>query len=265
MQPFVTIGPFTFASYGLLMVTGLFVGYQLLCADLQRRRLQIDPRVVIASIGLAGLLSSKLYLAIENPARFLADPGFLLNRSGYTFYGAVFGGIGVVFVLARVYRLRSLTLFDSVSPGAAIGYGIGRLGCLMAGDGDYGIQTALPWGMSFPHGLVPTLVRVHPTPVYEFLLSAGIAIYLWRLGRRRMGDPHAAGEVFAQYLVLTGAARFLVEFIKLNPPVLWGLGNAQCVALLSMAGGIALCVVLRTGPRGPRVAPWPGAETGETK
>jgi phosphatidylglycerol:prolipoprotein diacylglycerol transferase len=250
MLPFIEIGPYRFASYGVMMVVGLFVGYQLLRADLRRRELPINPLIVVWSIGLAGLLGSKLYLAIENPARLLTDPGFLLSRSGYTFYGAVISGVVMVGVLARLYRINALHLFDAVSAEAAIGYGIGRIGCLLAGDGDYGIPTTLPWGMAFPHGLVPTLVPVHPTPIYEFVGAALIAVYLWRLGARRLGDPQSAGEVFARYLILTGAARFLVEYIKLNPAVLWGLSNAQCVALLSMAVGILLQTIVWSRRKG---------------
>jgi phosphatidylglycerol:prolipoprotein diacylglycerol transferase len=240
MLPFIAVGSYQFATYGIMMAVGLCVGYYLLRADLRRRHLNVNPLVVVWSIGLAGLLGSKLYLGIESPAQLLTDPGFLLSRSGYTFYGAVISSAGMVFMLAWFYRVSSLRLFDAVSAEAAIGYGIGRLGCLLAGDGDYGVPTSLPWGMTFPHGLVPTLVPVHPTPIYEFFCSAVIAAYLWRLGARRMNDTQAAGEVFARYLMLTGAARFLVEFIRINPPVLWGMSNAQCVALLSIAGGIIL-------------------------
>jgi phosphatidylglycerol:prolipoprotein diacylglycerol transferase len=247
MLPFVSIGPFTFATYGIMVATGLLVGYYLLRADLERRQLNIKPQVVLLSIGLFGLLSSKLFLAIENPALFFEHPGFLLSRSGYTFYGAVIGGIGVVFILARLYRISSLRLFDAVSAEAAIGYGIGRLGCFLAGDGDYGTPTNLPWGMSFPNGLVPTMTPVHPTPLYEFIASALFAVYLWKLGARSLGREAPVGKVFAHYLILSGAARFLVEFIRLNPPVLWGLTNAQYVAAISMAAGITLAFWLRPG------------------
>lgn len=238
--PFISIGSFKFATYGIMMVTGLFVGYYLLRADLRRRQMNISPFIVVLSIGLGGLIGSKLYLVLENPALFFAEPGLLLNRAGYTFYGAVISGVAMVFVLARIYRISSLSLFDAVSAEAAIGYGIGRIGCFLAGDGDYGTPTALPWGMSFPHGLIPTLVPVHPTPLYEFFAALLIAIYLWRLGGRTMSNARLVGEVFARYLILTGVARFGVEFIRLNPPVLWGLSNAQYVALLSIMIGIIL-------------------------
>lgn len=251
MLPFIHIGPFRFASYGIMMATGLFIGYYMLRADLRRRELQLNPLVLVLTIGLSGLLASKLYLALESPALFLSNPAFLLNRAGYTFYGAVLGAVGVVFVLARHYRLNPWSLFDAVSAEAALGYGIGRIGCLLAGDGDYGIPTTLPWGMSFPHGLVPTLARVHPTPIYEFIVAALIAAYLWRRGGRILRDPAAAGEVFAHYLVLTGAARFLVEYLRLNPPVLWGLSNAQCVAVVSIAAGVVLQIAVWLRRRAP--------------
>jgi phosphatidylglycerol:prolipoprotein diacylglycerol transferase len=239
LLPFISIGPFVFATYGLMMVTGLLAGYSLLRVDLRRRQLPISALTVITSIGLGGLLGSKLYLALEHPAQLVFNPAFLLDTSGYTFYGAVISGIAMVFVLARFYRVDALRIFDAVSAEAAIGYGIGRLGCLLAGDGDYGTPTTLPWGMSFPHGLVPTSVPVHPTPIYEFLAAGAIALYLWRRGATNLVAPRD-GEVFAHYLVLTGAARFAVEFIRLNPPVLWGLSNAQCIALLSIGAGVVL-------------------------
>ena len=123
--------------------------------------------------------------------------------------------------------------------------------------GDYGIPTSLPWGMSFPNGLVPTTERVHPTPIYEFLVAVAIFYYLWRQGAKSLRGPRPTGEIFASYLVLTGVARFLVEFIRINPRSVLGLTNAQVASLLSIvAGGVLLgrlrsCVSVRSGsPRG---------------
>ncbi len=140
-------------------------------------------------------------------------------------------------------------MFDAGSPAAALGYGVGRIGCLLSGDGDYGIPTSLPWGMSFPNGLVPTTQRVHPTPIYELIVACIIAVFLWRLGSRQLAArPSAAqasgplprGAVFAAYLIFTGLARFLVEFIRINPPSFLGMSNAQAAGLLSMIAGVAL-------------------------
>src|SRR5208283_4585462 len=159
---------------------------------------------------------------------------------------------------ASGHPVSLLTIFDAGSPAAALGYGIGRIGCLLSGDGDYGIPTSLPWGMSFPNGLVPTVERVHPTPIYEFVVACAIAWWLWRMGAPGHGTrPHAEpnsqsdasampsstrppGEVFAAYLVLTGAARFLVEFIRINPRSFLGMSNAQTAAAGSIIAGIIL-------------------------
>jgi len=90
--------------------------------------------------------------------------------------------------------------------------------------------------MSFPNGLEPTLVRVHPTPLYE--LAAGLLIgwWLWIRG----GTPRPAGRVLGEYLVLTGIARFLVEFIRRNPKILFDLSNAQLASAGSVVVGLAL-------------------------
>jgi len=134
---------------------------------------------------------------------------------------------------AKIGMLRTL---DLAAPAAAIGYGIGRIGCFLSGDGCYGIETKLPWGMRFPNGIEPTLVPVHPTPLYE--LGAGLAIGAWLWWRG--GKQHGTGALVGQYLVLSGTARFLVEFIRRNPKVLWGLSNAQLASAGSVAVGIGL-------------------------
>jgi phosphatidylglycerol:prolipoprotein diacylglycerol transferase len=138
-------------------------------------------------------------------------------------------------------------MMDAGSPAAALGYGIGRIGCFLSGDGDYGVPTSLPWGMSFPNGLVPTTDRVHPTPIYELIAACVIAWVLWRIGAKQItaAAKASAGIVFAAYLVLTGIARFLVEFIRINPRSFFGLTNAQAASLASIAAGIILWLQVR--------------------
>jgi phosphatidylglycerol---prolipoprotein diacylglyceryl transferase len=136
-------------------------------------------------------------------------------------------------------------MLDAGSPAAALGYGVGRIGCLLSGDGDYGKPTSLPWGMSFPNGLVPTTQRVHPTPIYELIVACVIAWILWRLGARFLSTrPASRGSVFAAYLVLTGVARFLVEFIRINPRSFFGLTNAQAASVLSVVAGVVLWLAI---------------------
>ena len=110
-------------------------------------------------------------------------------------------------------------MLDLAAPSAAIGYGVGRIGCLLSGDGCYGIATNLPWGMSFPNGLEPTYERVHPTPLYEFLIGLVIAWWLWR----QLAKGFTTGAIVGQYLVLSGIARFLIEFIPPQSACLLGI------------------------------------------
>ena len=135
-------------------------------------------------------------------------------------------------------------MLDLAAPAVSVGYGVGRLGCLISGDGDYGIPTRLPWGMSFPNGLVPTTQRVHPTPIYELIVALLIAAYLWRRGAKSETTPRL-GQITGEYLVLSGVARFLVEFIRINPRIYWGMSNAQVASLGSIVAGIMLIVWAR--------------------
>src|SRR5271155_931434 len=136
-------------------------------------------------------------------------------------------------------------MLDLASPAVSVGYGVGRLGCLVSGDGDYGIPTHLPWGMSFPNGLVPTTQRVHPTPIYELLVALLIAAYLWRRGAKSGGGGLPVGQITGEYLALSGVARFLVEFIRINPRIYWGMSNAQVASLGSIVAGILLMLWAR--------------------
>jgi phosphatidylglycerol:prolipoprotein diacylglycerol transferase len=162
----------------------------------------------------------------------------LFDRAGFAWFGGLIAGILALLWQSRGAGLSKLGMLDLASPAAAVGYGVGRLGCLVSGDGDYGIPTSLPWGMSFPNGLVPTMQRVHPTPIYELIAALIIAWILWRRGRPEI--LRAAGEITGEYLVLSGLARFLVEFIRINPKLYLGMSNAQVASLGSILAGILL-------------------------
>jgi phosphatidylglycerol:prolipoprotein diacylglycerol transferase len=242
MLPFIHLGPLTLGTYGIMVAIALISAFFLMRADLARRSLAIDAESIIGVTGLAGLAGARLYHLLEEPRVFFANPWPLLfSTMGFAWFGAFLGGFIALALLARQYRVKLLLMLDIASPAAALGYGIGRIGCLISGDGDYGIPTSLPWGMSFPNGLVPTSERVHPTPIYELLATLVLAHFLWRIGPRVLDRKLPEGSVFAWYLVLTGVARFLVEFIRINPPAFFGMSNAQTVAVLTfLAGGILL-------------------------
>ncbi len=256
MIPFLHLGPLSIPTYGLMVATGLLVAAYLLQADINRHRAQFIKRgylktedkknygdeafLIIGVIGVAGLAGARLYSVLENPRELIANPAVLISRYGFTWSGSVITTIVAMVFLAQHFDIPVLEFMDLCAPPAALGYAIGRIGCLLSGDGDYGVPTSLPWGMSFPNGIVPTTDRVHPTPIYEFLAGVIIAAYLWRMATKAANGAGSHGEIISSYLIWTGVARFLVEFIRINPKVFYGLTNAQVVSLLSIVAGVIL-------------------------
>jgi phosphatidylglycerol:prolipoprotein diacylglycerol transferase len=259
--PFLHLGPLTVPTFGLMVATAMVCAYFLLRADIFRRGLASDENsaaavaeAFIAFPCLAGIAGAKLYHELQSPGEFFAHPlQQIFSQYGFAWFGGLLAGFAAYAWLAWMRKIPFLEMLDAGSPAAALGYGVGRLGCLLSGDGDYGIPTSLPWGMSFPHGLVPTTERVHPTPIYELLAACLIAWWLWRYGAKQITARSAVpnspaeprGTVFAAYLVLTGAERFLVEFIRINPRSFLGMSNAQAAALVSMIVGAAIWWRLR--------------------
>jgi phosphatidylglycerol---prolipoprotein diacylglyceryl transferase len=260
--PFLHFGWLTIPTYGLMVALAMLCAYYVLRADLMRRDIAADAELFIAIPCLAGIVGAKLYHVLETPSDFFAHPASeLFSQFGFAWFGGLLAGFGAFVWMAHREKIPLLTMMDAGSPAAALGYGIGRIGCFLSGDGDYGIPTSLPWGMSFPNGLVPTTERVHPTPIYELIAACAIAWVLWQIGARQIAAQQAAarqidsrktagshdnnaaapsGEVFAAYLVLTGVARFLVEFIRINPRSFFGMTNAQAASAVSIVAGVAL-------------------------
>jgi prolipoprotein diacylglyceryl transferase len=263
MIPFLHIGPLTIPTFGLMVAIALLVSAYVLQADFDRRRSQLEKLpgykgqkdegfLVIGVAGLAGLVGARLYHVLESPSEFFANPWpLLLSRFGFAWFGGFLGGFIALIILARRLRIPILEFLDMCAPAACVGYAIGRIGCLLSGDGDYGRPTTLPLGMSFPNGVVPTTetcvqwgapanCRVHPTPLYEFFIWLAIAAFLWHMGTKALRGPKAKGEIFANYLILTGVARFLIEIIRINPRSFFGLSNAQAASVVSIAVGAVL-------------------------
>ncbi|HTZ74721.1 MAG TPA: prolipoprotein diacylglyceryl transferase [Candidatus Aquilonibacter sp.] len=271
MIPFLHLGPLTIPTYGLMVACAMLAAYFVLRADFARRGFEKGSESSLAELFIAvpcvcGIVGARLYHVLESPREFFADPwGQLFSRYGLAWFGGLIAGAAAWILLARRYKIPLLNSLDAAAPAAALGYGVGRLGCLLSGDGDYGKPTSWhwPWGMSFPNGLVPTTqtcvargwpadCRVYPTPIYELIAALVITWALWCLGRRQLrkqpGKSNhvlAAGSVFALYLILTGVARFFVEFIRINPRSFLGMTNAQTASLLSIAAGFALLLAVR--------------------
>lgn len=240
------VGSLDVHSYGVVVAVAALLAGRVLRAELQRRTGRGDAAFTLLIAGVVGgFLGARLYFMAEHAGQVgLLDS---LSGAGFTWYGGVLGGAVAVLIVARGLRVRVEALLGAAAPALALGYGVGRIACQLAGDGTYGVASDLPWAMSYPHGEVPTTVRVHPTPVYETLTSLVIFAVLWRM-RERMSPV----RLFALYLVLAGTERFLVEFIRRNEHVVVGLSQPQLFAAAFALGGAAVFV---TGVGASRRAP----------
>jgi phosphatidylglycerol:prolipoprotein diacylglycerol transferase len=196
--------------------------------------------IMFAAI-VGGLVGARGYYLLQNHATI--SIGNVFSGSGLIWYGGLLGGTVAVLLWAWRRSFVSLALLDMAGPGLALGYAIGRIGCQVSGDGDYGKAWDGPWAMGYSDGTVPTPPgeTVHPTPIYETLTMGLVAWFLWRL--RWRARP---GVLFAGYLVLGGLERFLVEFLRRNNDVALGLTAAQLESLgMFIVGAVWLAVIAR--------------------
>jgi phosphatidylglycerol---prolipoprotein diacylglyceryl transferase len=230
------IGSFAVESFWVAVVVGFLCA--LVVARAELRRCGHDPDLaydLILWAYIGGFVGARLFLIFTAWDVFVRDPfDFLLSGSGWVWQGGVIGGAVAVFATARRHGLSFGDLADLSGLCLSVGQAIGRIGCQLAGDGDYGIPTSLPWGMSYPNGVVPTLERVHPTPIYEALIYFALFYALW-YQRHRL---RPRGSLFAQYLVFAGAGRLLVEFVRRNPVVALGLTLPQWVSVAWIVVGV---------------------------
>ncbi len=247
MLPEIHLGPLTLQTFGICFAVAFIAAG----AVIWRRFGELGkPADWAYEMGFAaligGLVGSRLDFIIENYSDVKGDLlGNIFSGSGLVWYGGVIGGTVAVLIWAWWRGFLNLTLLDVAAPALALGYAIGRCGCQLSGDGDYGKAWDGPWAMSYPDGTKPTHQTVHPTPVYETLVMGLVALLLWRL-RDRLTN----GLLFALYLLLAGAERFLVEFIRRNDDVALGLTLAQLLSVAMMLiGGIWLLLAFRRAPR----------------
>lgn len=265
------LGPFPVYSFGLMMATGFIVASYVLTKELERRGFEKDLGSHITLLALVfGIAGSKLLYLIENWDEFMRQPSIAFSPGGLTFYGGFILATLAIFWYARSKKIPFLQICDAAAPPLLIAYGIARVGCHLSGDGDYGLPTDLPWASvysagtyppsaafrMFPeivqkygvNGVVPDDILVHPTPLYEFAICLVFFFALVRL--RKQGWP--TGKLFMLYLILSGAERFFVEFLRLNPRMLFGLSEAQLIAAVLVGVGVVGMVKLR-GPGEPGV------------
>jgi phosphatidylglycerol:prolipoprotein diacylglycerol transferase len=245
VQPELDIGPVTLQTFGIMFALAFIAAGAVVAKRLDELGKPVDwaYELIFAAL-VGGIVGARVDFVIENYSEVKDDLlGNLFSGTGLVWYGGAIGGAIGVCIWAYFRRMLNLRLLDLCAPSLAIGYAVGRIGCQLSGDGDYGIPWDGPWAMAYPDGTVPTDIPVHPTPIYETVAMGLVGYALWRL--RRSFRP---GLSFALYLLLAGLERFLIEFIRRNDEILVGLTQAQLLSLAMIAtGGAWLAVKGRRG------------------
>ncbi|HEY6092623.1 MAG TPA: prolipoprotein diacylglyceryl transferase [Gemmatimonadales bacterium] len=267
VYPFVLhLGPLDLTGYGLMMMVAFLMAGWAIQLDLRQRGLDEDyaADIIIAGV-IGGLLGAKIWYVL-----LTGDSAALLRRGGFVWYGGFLGATAGILLNGWRRRVPARFTAELCAAPLALGYALGRVGCFLVND-DYGIPSNLPWAMKFPNGLPSTtvanleamhvtfppntnpaqLVAVHPTQIYETILMLIVFWWIWR----RRDHGHAIGWLFAWYLLLGGAERFLVEFLRAKDDRLLGpLTLAQGTSVLLMVVGAALLYIWRA-PAGPQPLP----------
>ena len=238
------IGIFDVTSFGVMVAIGALVGLWVFGRELARSGLPTSGSDAAMAGVFGGLAGAKLLWVAEHvgeePFRDL-----LFSRGGMSWFGGFAGGVLTALIFMWRMRLPIVPMLAASTPALATGHAIGRIGCFLVGD-DYGRPSSLPWAVAFPKGLPPTDVPVHPTQLYEM---AALFIVAWLLIRwRRRGVPDAI--VIGRYLVLVGAIRFAIEFIRVNQRLVGPFTLAHMIAAaLAIVGLIVLITNRRRAPQ----------------
>ncbi len=269
MYPYLNLGFIHPSTFGLLLWLGAVCATWVLHRNFQRSGVDADALNVVVFTVIAGIVGAKVWHELQDTRELTAAwrqillPGishpleivsgiFAWFKAGFAWFGGLVAGVATLMAQGASLRLNGLRgakaawrMLDLAAPAAAVGYGIGRIGCLTSGDGDYGINTTLPWGVHMARNALvppnPPDALVQPTPIYELLYSLVLGWWLWKRGSK----PLPLGFLTGEYLVLSGVGRFLVEFVRINPRLYWGMSNAQVAALGSVVVGALMMAVTR--------------------
>ena len=228
----------------------------------------VGNMTMIAAI--SGVIGAKIFHNLENIDTFLNDPiGQLISFSGLTFYGGLIAGSLSVIWYAKKYHINIRHLIDSAAPALILAYGVGRIGCQMSGDGDWGVDNLYPkpewmsflpdwmWSYNFPHNVINAGIPIEgctgkfcmqlanpvwPTAFYEVIMSLMIFGILWAI-RKHIKIP---GALFFIYLVFNGVERFFIEKIRINTEynILGGITQAEIISFFLILIGILGCTLL---------------------
>ncbi len=228
---FITIG-----TYGIMLGLAFYLAFLLTEHELKLRGK--DPELaykLLIVIIPSAIVGAKIFHILENLGEFMRDPmGMIFSGAGLSVYGGFIVAFLMTMILIKKSKENILDIFDITAPAMALGYGVGRIGCHVSGDGCYGIPTSSFLGTAYPNGIVPTSINVYPAPLFESFFSFLVVAFLLQLRKREM----PTGKIFFIYLILNGLPRFLIEFIRLNPKEVWGLTQAQIIALFFVMTGI---------------------------
>ena len=228
----------------------------------------VGNMTMIAAV--SGIIGAKIFHNLENMGEFLADPiGQLISFSGLTFYGGLIAGAVSVIWYAKKYKINTLQLIDAAAPALMLAYGIGRIGCQMSGDGDWGIDNLAPkpewmayfpdwmWNYTFPNNVINAGIPIEgcvgnfcmelanpvwPTAFYEVVMCLLFFSFLWAIRKR----IHIPGILFCIYLAMNGVERFFIEKIRINTEydILGGITQAEiistCLVLIGIVGSYLL-------------------------
>jgi phosphatidylglycerol:prolipoprotein diacylglycerol transferase len=242
-------------TFGLFVGIAFFTGKWLAEKEAIRLIPTIDPELMgnVCIIGfLSGLVGARIFHLLEYPRDFIAEPlKMIFSRGGFT----IFGGLIVGMLVSGWYAHRKTgalpLLLDATAPAQILAYAIGRVGCQISGDGDWGIAVTSPapawlpdwlWAQTYDGNIAGATIPppgVYPTPIYETLMSLAAFAVLWRLRKH----SHAAGWLFGIYLLLAGIERFLIELIRVNTTYsLFGfeVTQAQLISTGCIVAGIVI-------------------------
>jgi phosphatidylglycerol:prolipoprotein diacylglycerol transferase len=221
----------------------------------------VPPHELVTGLAITmvavGMVGARLFHLLEYPQAFFDDPwGMIFTRSGFTIYGGLIFGLGAATLYAKRHGLGIPALADALAPALMMGYAIGRIGCEVSGDGDWGIASNMAikpswlpmwlWAQTYPHNIAGVMIPppgVYPAPIYETLMSLVAFAVLWSVRRHSF----RAGWLFALFMVLSGIERFLIEQIRVNATMDiagFAVTQAEIVALLFFVVGVAGLLVL---------------------
>jgi phosphatidylglycerol---prolipoprotein diacylglyceryl transferase len=232
--------PLPIPTFGLLVGTAFFTGMWLATREARRIMPTLDPEFMNTAciIGfLTGLIGARIFHLLEYPRDFLAHPAeMVFSRAGFTIFGGLIVGALASAWYARRKGVSIALMLDAAAPALMLAYGIGRIGCQISGDGDWGIAVTSPapawlpdwlWAQTYDGNIAGATIAppgVYPTPIYETLMSLVAFAILWSVRKQ----PHARGWLFGVYLLLAGIERFLIELIRVNSTYsLFGLEVTQ--------------------------------------